>query len=41
MTRQEYIDLFGQDPVDQFGEDWEEMLSWFKEEADENVECSN
>jgi len=29
MTRQEYIDLFGEDPKDMFGPDWENTLAEF------------
>jgi hypothetical protein len=27
MTKQEFIDLFGQDPVDVLGQDWENELA--------------
>lgn len=30
MTRQEFIDNFGEDPVDVLGGDWENLLSDFQ-----------
>jgi len=26
MTKQEFIDLFGEDPIDVFGSDWQNIL---------------
>lgn len=34
MTKQEFIDLFGEDPEDMFGPDWEnELAEWDEDES--------
>ena len=36
MTRKEYVDLFGEDPVDMFGPDWKNIIDGLSQKGDGN-----
>lgn len=38
MTRQQFIALFGQEPIDMFGPDWENRIAEFDEDHPDPVE---
>lgn len=38
MTRKEYIEIFGEDPVELFGSDWENEVERFCPECDAKEE---